>query len=154
MEDAAGSVEAVEEAILGAAKYDGRSEPLTELVAVARTLIEQARAAEAERAKVAAEEAAAAAAVKAAAEAERAKVAAEAAATAAAVKAAAEAVKRQQLVAELAALDLRTKQVQPELGSWSGTPQPDGEETQCVVFRRAQGPHHHAVRSPVRVRSS
>jgi len=62
--------------------------------------IEQARAAEAGRARAAAEEAAAAAAVKAAAEAERAKVAAEAAATAAAVKAAAEAaeaVKRQQL---------------------------------------------------------
>ena len=74
--------------------------------------------------------------MKAAAEAERAKVAAEAAATAAAVKAAAEAaeaVKRQQLVAELAALDLRTKQVQAELGSGSGTPHPDAEETQCVV---------------------
>jgi membrane protein involved in colicin uptake len=113
--------------------------------------IEQARAAEAGRARAAAEEAAAAAAVKAAAEAERAKVAAEAAATAAAVKAAAEAaeaVKRQQLVAELAALDLRTKQVQVELGSWSGTPQPDGEETQCVVFRRGQGPHHHASTTP------
>jgi hypothetical protein len=77
-------------------------------------MVEQARAAEAERARVAAEEAAAAEAVKAAAEAEA-------------------AAKRQQLVAELAALDLRTKQVQAELGSGSGTPHPDAEETQCVV---------------------
>jgi hypothetical protein len=112
MEDAAGNVEAVEEAIQAAAKYDGRSEPLTELVAVARTLIEQARAAEAERAKVAAEEAAAAAAVEAAAE----------------VVAAAE---RLQIEQEMAALTLRLQQ----LGVPPAAPAPhrDVEETQCVV---------------------
>jgi hypothetical protein len=57
---------AVEEA---AAKHGDRSEPLAALVAEARDMIEQARATQAERARVAAE-AAAAAAVKAAAAAE------------------------------------------------------------------------------------
>jgi hypothetical protein len=134
MEDAAGSVEAVEEAMHAAAKYDGRSEPLTELVAVARVLIEQARAAEAERAKVAAEEAAAAAAVKAAAEAERAKVAAEAAVAGTAVEAAAEVVaaaERLQIEQEMAALTLRLQQL--GVPPAAPAPHPDAEETQCVV---------------------
>jgi hypothetical protein len=77
-------------------------------------MIEHARAAEAERARAAAEEAAAAAAVKAAAE--------EAAAA-----------KRQQLEQEMEALDARRRQLQAELGSGSGTPQTDAEETMCVV---------------------
>jgi hypothetical protein len=60
MLDAAGSVEAVEEATAEAAKHGDRSEPLSALVAEARTMIQQARAAEAERAKAATAEAAAA----------------------------------------------------------------------------------------------
>jgi DNA repair ATPase RecN len=59
MEDSAGSVEAVEEVMRAAAKHEARSESLAALVAV--VLIEQARAAESERTRVAAEEAAAAA---------------------------------------------------------------------------------------------
>jgi hypothetical protein len=108
-------VDAVEAAMQATAKHEARSESLAALMVVARDLLEQARAAEAERARVAAEEAAAA--VEAVAEAEA-------------------AVKRHKLVAELAALDLRTRQVQAELGSGSGTPQPDAEESQetmCVV---------------------
>jgi nucleoid-associated protein YgaU len=137
----ASSVKAVEAAMQAVAKHDGRSEPLAALVAEARGMLEQARAAEAERVRVAAEEAAAAAAV----EAERAKVAAEAVAAAAAVEAEAEAAeteKRQRIVAELAALDLRTKQLHSELGSGSGTPQlqPD-EESQCVLCLDAPNDH-------------
>ena len=130
MDETAGGVEAVEEAMLDAAKHEARSESLAALVAEAKGIVEQARAAEAERARVAAEEAAAAVAVKAAA--------------AAAVKAAAEAAaaaKRQQMVAELAALDLRTKQLHSELGSGSGTSQLDAEETQCVVCFDAPKDH-------------
>jgi E3 ubiquitin-protein ligase MUL1 len=93
-------------------------------VAEARDLLEQARAAEAERARVAAEAAAAMAAVKAVAE-------------------AAEAAKRQQLEERLAALALEVQQVQAELGSGSGTPHPDAEETQCVVCFDA--PKDHAI---------
>jgi hypothetical protein len=63
MDETAGSVEAVEEAMQAAVKHDGRSEKLAALVAEARELIEQARAAEAALETVAAEEAAAAAAV-------------------------------------------------------------------------------------------
>jgi hypothetical protein len=113
----AGSVEAVEEAMQAAAKYDGRSESLTALVAEAKGMVDQARAAEAERAKVAAEEAAAAGAVE-----------------------AAEAATRQHLVAELAALDMRTKQRHSELGSGSGTPQPD-EQSECVLCFDAPKDH-------------
>jgi hypothetical protein len=51
-------VEAVEAAMQAAEKHDGRSEPLAALVVVARGMLEQARAAEAERAKLAAEAAA------------------------------------------------------------------------------------------------
>jgi hypothetical protein len=97
-----------------AEKHEARSDKLAALVAEARELIEQARAAEAERARVAAEATAAAAAVKAAEEAEA-------------------AAELQQLDAEMAALDTRRQQVQAKLGSGSGTPQPDAEETMCVV---------------------
>jgi hypothetical protein len=62
MEEAAGGVKAVEEAMAEAEKHASRSKPLAALVAEAKGLIEQARAAEAERASLAAEEAAAAAA--------------------------------------------------------------------------------------------
>jgi hypothetical protein len=125
---------AVEEATAEAAKHGGRSsEPLAALVAEARVMIEQARAEQAERARAAAEEAAAAAAVKAAAAAERARVAAEAEV--------AEAVKRQLLEERLAALALEVQQVQAELGSGSGTPHPDAEETQCVVCFDAPKDH-------------
>jgi hypothetical protein len=64
----AGCVDAVEEAMHAAEKHETRSEklPVAALLAEARTLIEQARAAEVERARMAAEEAAAAAAVEAA----------------------------------------------------------------------------------------
>ena len=131
MAETAGGVEAVEEAMLDAAKHEARSESLAALVAEAKGIVEQARAAEAVRARVAAEATAAAVAVK----------AAEAAAV---VKAAAEAeaaAKRQQMVAELAALDLRTKQLHSELGSGSGTSQLDAEETQCVVCFDAPKDH-------------
>jgi hypothetical protein len=131
MDETAGGVEAVEEAMLDAAKHEARSESLAALVAEAKGIVEQARAAEAVRARVAAEATAAAVAVK----------AAEAAAV---VKAAAEAeaaAKRQQMVAELAALDLRTKQLHSELGSGSGTSQLDAEETQCVVCFDAPKDH-------------
>jgi hypothetical protein len=106
----ASSVDAVEKAMQAAAKHEARSEALAALLVVARDLVEQARAAEAERVRVAAEEAAAAAAVEAAAEAERAKVAAAEAAAAAAVKAAAKAeaaAERLQMEEQLAALTLR-----------------------------------------------
>jgi hypothetical protein len=125
----AGGVEAVEEAMLDAAKHEARSESLAALVAEAKGIVEQARAAEAERARVAAE-AAEAAAVK-----------AEAAAVVKAAAEAAAAAKRQQMVAELAALDLRTKQLHSELGSGSGTSQLDAEETMCVVCFDAPKDH-------------
>ena len=96
-----------------AEKHEARSKKLAALVVEARTLIEQARVAEAERKRVLAEKAEAAAAVSAAAE-------------------AAEAAERQQLVAELAALDLRTQQVQAQLGV-PPAPHLDAEETLCVV---------------------
>jgi DNA repair exonuclease SbcCD ATPase subunit len=142
MEETAGAkgVDAVEEAMQAAAKLASRSEPLAALVVVARTMLEQARAAESERAKLAAEEAAAAAAVKAVMEAERARVATEKAAAAAAVKAAAEAAaaaERLQLEEEVAALTLsvqsetlRLQQVQARLGV---PPPAPAEETMCVV---------------------
>jgi hypothetical protein len=125
---------AVEEATAEAAKHGDRSsEPLAALVAEARVMIEQARAEQAERARAAAEAAAAAAAVKVAAAAERARVVAAAEV--------AEAVKRQKLEEELTALALRTQQVQAELGSGSGTPHSDAEETQCVVCFDAPKDH-------------
>jgi hypothetical protein len=133
MEETAGSVEAVEEAMQTAAKNEARSEPLAALVAEARDLLEQARAAEAERVRVAAEEAAAAAAVKAAAEAEA-------------------AGERLRMEEELAALTvrmqtdaLRAQQVQAQLGVPQAAPasHPDAEETLCVVCFDA--PKDHAI---------
>jgi hypothetical protein len=146
MEETAGAkgVDAVEEAMQAAEKHASRSEPLSALVVVARAMLEQARAAESERAKLAAEEAAAAAAVKAVMEAERARVAADKAAAAAAVKAAAEAAtvaERLQLEEEASALSLRLQQVQAQLGSGSGTPQPDDEANQCVLCLDAPKDH-------------
>jgi hypothetical protein len=70
MEETAGGEGAVEEAMHAAEKHDGRSEKLAALVAEARYRLDQARAAETERAWVAAEEAAVAAAVEAVAKAE------------------------------------------------------------------------------------
>jgi len=116
MEETAGvrGVDAVEEAMRAAAKHVARSESLAALVAQARVLIEQARAAEAERTRVAAEVAAAAEA-------------------AAEVTAAAE---RLRLEEEAAALATRLQEVQAQLGSSvvpPAAPNPDAEETQCVV---------------------
>jgi hypothetical protein len=117
------SVEAVEEAMQAAEKHEGRSEPLAALVAEAKGMVEQARAAEAERATVAAEEAAVRAAVKAGAE-------------------AAEAAERLQMEQELAALTLtmqndamRAQRMQARLGVplAAPAPHPDAEETMCVV---------------------
>jgi hypothetical protein len=125
---------AVEAATAEAEKHGDRSsELLTALVAEAKGMIEKAKTEQAERARAAAEEAKAAAAVKAVAAAERARVAAEAEAV--------EAVKRQQLEERLAALALETQQVQAELGSGSGTPQPGAEETMCVVCFDAPKDH-------------
>jgi hypothetical protein len=112
---------AVEAATAEAAKHGDRSEPLAALVAEARTMLEQARAAEAERARVAAEEAAAAAAAE-------------------AVVEAAEVTKRQQLKEEMSSLALRMQQVQAELGSGSSTPQ-SNEDSQCVLCLDAPKDH-------------
>jgi hypothetical protein len=131
MAETVGSVKAVEEAMQAAAKHDGRSERLVALVAEAKGIVERAQAAEAERARVAAEEA-----VKAAAE-----------AVVEAAVAAVEAAKQQQLEERLAALTLgmqrdalEVQQVQAELGSRSGTPQPDAE-SQCVMCLNAPKDH-------------
>jgi hypothetical protein len=125
MEKTAGSVKAVEMA--EAEKHASRSEPLAALVAEAKGLIEQARAAEAERASVAAEAAAKEAAVKAEAEA----------------KAAAE---RLQMEEEAAALTLgmqrdalRLQQVQAHLGVPPAALQ--DEETLCVLCMDAPKDH-------------
>ena len=59
---------AVEEATAEAAKHGGRSEPLAALLAEAMTMLEQARAEQAERARAAAEAPEAAAVAEAAAE--------------------------------------------------------------------------------------
>jgi hypothetical protein len=98
-------------------------------VAEARVTLEQARAAEAERARAAAEAAAAAAAAKAAAE-------------------AVEAAERQRLEEEVAALAcsvrsdaLRLQQMQAQLGSSVGPPEPAAEETLCVVCFDAPKDH-------------
>jgi hypothetical protein len=125
--EAAGSVDAVEEAMQAALKHEARSEKLAALVAEAKELIEQARAAEAERARAAAE------------------AAAEAAAAAAAV----EAAERLRLEEEVAVLTLRMQgdalrmqsdalrlqQAQAQLGvpPAAPAPHPDAEESLCVV---------------------
>jgi hypothetical protein len=124
-----GSVKAVEEAMEAAAKHDGRSEPLTALLAEAKGMVEQARAAEAERARVAAEEEAVKAGVEAVAE-------------------AAAAAERLQMEERLAALALEAQQIQARLGGSAvppaaPAPHPDAEETMCVVCFDA--PKDHAI---------
>jgi hypothetical protein len=123
MEETAGSVEAVEEAMQTAAKHEARSEKLAALVAEARTLIEQARAAEAVRAREAAKETAAAAAVEVA---ERLRLEEELAALM--LSAQSDALRMQSHA-------LRMQQVQAQLGvpSAAPAPHPDAEETMCVV---------------------
>ena len=108
-------VDAVEAATRAAAKLEARSETLAALVAVATDMVEQARAAEAERARVAAE------------------------------AAAAEAAERLRLEQELAALTLRAQsdalrmqQVQAQLGVPPAAP---AEETLCVVCFDAPKDH-------------
>jgi hypothetical protein len=111
-------------------------------VAEARGIVEQARAAEAERAKVAAEEAAAAAAVAVEAE-RRARQAAEevAAAAAEAVVEEAEAAERRQMEQELAALTVRSQQIQARLGVPAAAPAPQAEEELCVLCLDARKDH-------------
>jgi hypothetical protein len=132
MEETAGGMGAVEEAMHAAEKHDGRSEKLAALVAEARELIEQARAVEAERARVAAEAAAAAAAVE-------------------AVAKAAAAAERLQMEQDLAAATLRmqaeallVQQMQAQLGVPPAAPAPhpdDAEENQCVMCFDAPKDH-------------
>jgi DNA uptake protein ComE-like DNA-binding protein len=129
MEESAGSVKAVEEAMQAAAKHGDRSEPLAALVVVARDLLEQYRAAEAERVRVAAEEAAAAAAVAAA---ERLELEQELAALTLSVQSD---KKRAQSGA------LRMQQVQAQLGVPPAAPAPGAEETMCVVCFDAPKDH-------------
>jgi hypothetical protein len=132
----AGEVKAVEEAMEAAAKHDGRSEPLAALVAEAKGLLEQARSAEAERARVAAEAAAAVKAVK-------------------AVEAVAEAAERLQMEEDLAALTLRmqsdalrvqsdrlrVQQIQARLGVPPAATAPQAEEEMCVLCLDAPKDH-------------
>jgi hypothetical protein len=112
---------AVEKATVEAEKHGDRSEKLSALVAEAREMLEQAKTQKAERARAAAEEAAAAAAVKAVAEAKT-------------------AVERLQLEEAAAALALtvrsdalRLQEMHAQLGVPPAAPNPDAEETQCVV---------------------
>jgi hypothetical protein len=130
-EDGAGSVGAVEEAMQLAVKHEGRCDQLAALMDVARTLVEQARAAEAERARVAAEEAAAAAAVKAA----------------AAVEAAAERLRVEEQMAALAVRmqsdALMMQQMRAQVGSSvvpPAAPHPD-DENECVMCFDAPKDH-------------
>jgi hypothetical protein len=120
----AGCVDAVEEAMQVAEKHVARSESLAALVAEARGVVEQARAAEAERVRVAAEAAEAAAAVEAA---ERLRL----------EEVAAEPTLRMQSDA------LMLQQVQAQLGSSvvpPAAPAPD-EEDQCVMCFDAPKDH-------------
>ena len=115
---------AVEEATAEAEKHGDRSESLAALVAEAKGMLEQAKAEKEERVRVAAEEAAAAKAVKAAAEVE-----------AAAAKAVA-AAELLQMEEQMAALALRMQEAQAQLGRSVVPPAAlalDAEETQCVV---------------------
>jgi hypothetical protein len=121
MEDSAGSVEAVEEAMRAASKHEAHSKSLAALVAVARVLIEQVRAAESERTRVAAE------------------------------AAAAEAVERQRLEGVVEALAtrmqsdaLQLQEAQAQLGVPPAAPAPhpdDAEEDQCVLCFDAPKDH-------------
>ena len=120
-------VRAVEEAMQAAAKYEARCEALAALVEFARTMVEQARAAEAERERVAAEAAAAAAE-----EAEAAEAAA--------------AAERLQMEERLAALSLETQQLQAHLGvvaPAAPAPQAEAEESLCLVCMDA--PNRYAM---------
>jgi vacuolar-type H+-ATPase subunit I/STV1 len=117
---------AAEEAMHEAAKYETRCEALAALVAIARSLVEQARAAEAERARVAAQVAAAEARAAAVAEMESA--------------AAAERMQLEERRAELAErqaeLALEMQQMDAQLGAAAPTapaPQAEAEEVLCVV---------------------
>jgi hypothetical protein len=126
MEQTAGArgVDAVEEAMRAAAKHVARSEPLTELVAQARVMLEQSRATQAERAR------AAAAAVEAA---ERLKMEEELAALT---------LRMQTRSTEGAADALRMQQMQARLGSCVVPPVAiDAEETLCVVCFDAPKDH-------------
>jgi hypothetical protein len=124
MEETAGGVVAVEEAMQAAEKHAARSEKLPALVAEAKTLIEQARAAKTARARVVAEEAKEAAAVDAEVKAEV-------------------AVEQLRVEEEMAAIKLRVqsdtlrlRQMQAQVGGSvepPAAPDPDTEETQCVV---------------------
>jgi hypothetical protein len=122
LDEAAGSVKAVGQAMAEAEKHASRCEQLAALVVEAKGLIEQARAAEAERARVAAEAAATAAAVNAAVE-------------------AAAAAERLQLDEEMAALTLRLQQVQARLGVSPMAPAPHPEEALCVLCLDARMDH-------------
>jgi hypothetical protein len=127
MEEAAGSVDAVEAAMQAAEKHEARSEKLAALVAEARELIEQARAAEAAKVAAAAEVAEAAAAVEAAAK-------------------AAAAAELLQMEAQMAALALRMQEAQAQLGSSvvppvAPAPHPDAEDNQCVLCLDAPMDH-------------
>jgi hypothetical protein len=122
---------AVEAAMAEAEKHGDRSEPLAALVVEARTMIEPARAEQAERARAAAEAAAAAVAVKAA-------------------KEAVEAAVRLRLEEEMAALTLsvqcetlRLQQIQAQLGVPPAAPAPhsDDDEDQCVLCLDAPKDH-------------
>jgi hypothetical protein len=132
MKEAAGNVGALEEAMQAASRHEARSEPLAALVAEARDLLEQARAAKAAEVAAAAEAAEAAAAV--------------------------EAVERSQMEEEMAALTLsvqsdarrlqsdrrRLLQMQAQLGVPPAAPAPhpdDAEEDQCVMCFDAPKDH-------------
>jgi hypothetical protein len=130
----AGSVAAVEEAMQAAAKHGDRSESLTALVAEAKGMLEQARAAEAARAKVAAEEAAAAAVVEAA---ERLRLEEEMAALT--LSAQSDALNMQRMQRDA----LRLQQVQAQLGvpPAAPAPHPDDAEGQCVLCFDAPKDH-------------
>jgi rubrerythrin len=109
---------AVEEATAEAAKHVDRSEPLAALVTEARETVEQARAAEAERARVAAEEAAAA---------ERQRLEEQVAALT--------------LVMQSAATQLQEAQAQLGVPPAAPAPHPDYAEDQCVMCFDAPKDH-------------
>ena len=126
-------MQAAEEAIREAVRYETRCEALAALVEFARTMIEQARAAEAERARMAAEAAEAVAA------------AAEAAEDAAASE-------RQKLEERRAALALEMQQMDAQLGVVAPAPEASGGGTVRGVYGRAQEMRGAAVHAHVHVR--
>jgi uncharacterized coiled-coil protein SlyX len=114
-------VRATEEATAEAEKHASRCEALAALVALARDMLQKARAAEAERARAAAEAAKKAAASK------------EAAVAAEAVAKAAAAAELLQMEEQMAALALRMQAMQAQLGVAAAPPPPHAEDTLCVV---------------------